>query len=289
MKRRVVCGDIDQSDIIFIQDSSSSTGAGLAGLVYNSAGLTCYYARPLEDDASSPAAAIQIALASQTVTGAHTDGGFVEIDATNLPGFYRIDWPDAMFVAGKLSVAALLKGATNMAPLPVEFGIRSLQDMGLIYKGTVSSVAGGQTALTISTPRSNVVDDYIGAAVIRDVTNVPSATSVEITAYDGAGVITLEAAATFTVAVGDIVEIAVTITLPTGAEFAAALLDLTDGVETGLTVREHFRLGASAEYGKSSGHGNKNPKYRDTNDTKDRITATTDSDGNRTAVTLVKS
>ena len=35
-----------------------------------------------------------------TVTSAHSDGGVKEIDATNMPGTYRIDWPDAAWAAG---------------------------------------------------------------------------------------------------------------------------------------------------------------------------------------------
>ncbi len=63
---------------------------------------------------------------------------------------------------------------------------------------------------------------------------------------------------------------------------AAALLDLADGVETGLTPRQFARLAAAVLLGKSSGGG---AVYRDTNDTKARVTATLDGLGNRTAVT----
>lgn len=279
MKRRIVCGDINQSDEVFIQDSSSTTGAGLTGLVYNSASLTAYYARPLE-------VPVEIPLVTQTVTGAHTDGGFKEIDATNMPGFYRFDSPDAMFVAGKLSVSAMLKGASNMAPLPIEFGIRSLQDMGLLYKGTVSSVAGGQTDLTISTPRSDVVDDYIGAAIIRDVDNVPSAATVEITAYDGAGVITLEAAAPFPVEVGDVVEIAMALSVPTAAEIALAYLTYANGIETGFSPQAAMRIILASASGKSSGAELDNPKFFDPSGTKARIDTLTEANNNRTSVNL---
>ena len=166
------------------------------------------------------------------------------------------------------------------------FKIRSLEDMGLIYKGTVSSIAGGQTAITIATPRSNVLDDYVGAAVIRDVTNVPSAATVQITSSSTGGVLTLDAAAPFAVAIGDIVEILATLTLPTVAAFADEILDRTDGVETGITLRQAMRVILASGAGKTSGNENNNPKFRDPADTKNRITANTDADGNRTAITL---
>jgi hypothetical protein len=69
---------------------------------------------------------------------------------------------------------------------------------------------------------------------------------------------------------------------------ANALLDLAAGVETGLTMRQALRIALAVLAGKSSGWpaGGASEKFRDTNDTKDRVTATVDADGNRTAVTL---
>jgi hypothetical protein len=69
-------------------------------------------------------------------------------------------------------------------------------------------------------------------------------------------------------------------------EIANVLLDLAAGVETGLTVRQALRLHASALYGKLSGAATATISIRDTNDTKNRIVATVDADGNRSAVVL---
>jgi hypothetical protein len=74
--------------------------------------------------------------------------------------------------------------------------------------------------------------------------------------------------------------------VPTAIQNADALLDRAAGVETGLTPRQALRLFAAALLGKVSGAAANAPKFRDTGDTKDRITATTDADGNRTSVTL---
>jgi len=73
--------------------------------------------------------------------------------------------------------------------------------------------------------------------------------------------------------------------LPTDAENATALLDATNGVETGLTPREALRLTTAALAGKISGAETTTVVIRNTADTKDRITATVDADGNRTAIT----
>lgn len=119
MKLLVKKATTNHTVYVFIQDSSSTTGAGLTGLVYNSAGLVCYYVRPL-------AAAVALSLATQTVTGAHSDGGFVEVDATNMPGVYRLDLSDAIIATGVDSVVVHLKGATNMAPLPLEIQLTDI-------------------------------------------------------------------------------------------------------------------------------------------------------------------
>jgi len=66
---------------------------------------------------------------------------------------------------------------------------------------------------------------------------------------------------------------------------ADALLDRTAGVETGWTFRQAMRIILSALAGKASGLGGTTAAYRDMADSKDRISATVDSDGNRSAVT----
>lgn len=73
--------------------------------------------------------------------------------------------------------------------------------------------------------------------------------------------------------------------IPTAAQNAAGLLDLAAGVETGLTLRQTLRLMAAVMVGKVSGAGTGTEVFRDVNDTKARVTATVDLDGNRTAIT----
>ena len=113
MKRLITAGATDQTVYIFVPDSSSTTGAGLTGLAYNTASLVCYYVRDL-------AAATALTLATQTVTGAHSDGGFVEVSSANTPGLYRLDLSDAVCAAGVNNVVVMLKGAANMAPVVLE-------------------------------------------------------------------------------------------------------------------------------------------------------------------------
>ena len=66
---------------------------------------------------------------------------------------------------------------------------------------------------------------------------------------------------------------------------ASDIWDLTNGVEASLTPREALRLIVAASAGKLAGADGTQISIRDINDTKDRIVATVDEHGNRTAVT----
>lgn len=98
---------------IFVLDGSATDGSGLTGLAWNTSGLAWYYIR------EGAASATQVTLATMTV-GTWASGGFKEIDSTNLPGVYEIGVPNAALAAGANSVAMMLQGATDMAPVPIE-------------------------------------------------------------------------------------------------------------------------------------------------------------------------
>lgn len=78
---------------------------------------------------------------------------------------------------------------------------------------------------------------------------------------------------------------AMTLTSGERDSVADALLDRANGVETSLTVRGALRLTAAALAGKLSGAATTTVTIRNVPDTKARITATVDVDGNRSAVT----
>lgn len=97
---------------VVVLDSTSTTGGRKTGLAYNTSSLTAYYTIGL-------AAAVQITLATQTVTGAYSSGGFVEVSSTNAPGLYRLDIPNAAIASGEVCVVTL-QGATGMVPVAEE-------------------------------------------------------------------------------------------------------------------------------------------------------------------------
>lgn len=135
-----------RSEYIFIQDSSLTTGAGKTGLVFNTASLVAYYVRPL-------GSATAITLATQTVTGAFSSGGFVEVDSTNMPGVYRLDVPNAAFATGVDKVVVMLKGAANMAPVLLEYQLVGFDPAALTWLTpttagrTLDVSAGGEAGL----------------------------------------------------------------------------------------------------------------------------------------------
>jgi hypothetical protein len=66
---------------------------------------------------------------------------------------------------------------------------------------------------------------------------------------------------------------------------ATTLLDLSNGIETSLTVREGLRLIVAALAGKVSGAATTTVTIRNYGDDKNRITATVDAYGNRSSIT----
>ncbi len=144
-KRQIVQGATSEILEIFIQDSSSTTGAGLPGLLHNSAGLTCYY------HINTAASAVAVSLVTMTV-GTFTSSGFKEVDSANMPGVYQLCLPNAAYASGK-SVSCILKGAANMAPLPLEIEITqtNVQNAGYMWDVVLAShVTAGSTGFALN-------------------------------------------------------------------------------------------------------------------------------------------
>jgi len=158
MKLSIKAGSTSQTVNIFIRDSSSTTGGGLTGLVYNSASLVAYYALP-------KAASVSITLATlAAVTSAYSSGGFKEIDSTNMPGWYRFDIPDAALASGRF-VSLHFKGATNMAPTPVEIELTGIDNQDATAFGVSridAAVTTRMATFTLPTNFSSLVIDGSG-------------------------------------------------------------------------------------------------------------------------------
>src|SRR5262249_23623289 len=87
------------------------------------------------------AGSVSITLATlAAANSSYSSGGFKEIDATNMKGWYRFDIPNAALgTSNGRCVSIHLQGATNMAPLPIEIELTGWDNQ--------DAVRGGMTAL----------------------------------------------------------------------------------------------------------------------------------------------
>lgn len=108
---------------------------GATGLTASTSGLSARYNR-------TRTASVSIPLVARTIAQAWTAGGFAEVDATNMPGVYRVDIPDAALAAGADDVTVVVRGAsgTNGAVMTVK-----LSSGGLTSAQTASAVWGALT------------------------------------------------------------------------------------------------------------------------------------------------
>ena len=75
--------------------ASTSPGDPVLNLAYNTASLTAY-------SVDAPTGAVtSVTLATQTVTGAYSSGGFVKFDDAKMPGLYRFDIPNGLLASAE--------------------------------------------------------------------------------------------------------------------------------------------------------------------------------------------
>jgi hypothetical protein len=167
----------------------------------------------------------------------------------------------AKFAAGAIDASAISTDAIGSAQLAAT-AVTEFQT-GLATAANLAIVAG---YLDTEIAAIKAKTDTIPASP-ASTTNITAASGVTVSAI-GANVIT-----------------AASIASDAGTELATAFLDLTDGIETSITVRQAMRLIVAACAGKVSGAAGTTVNIRNLADTLDRISATVDADGNRTAVT----
>jgi hypothetical protein len=141
--------------------------------------------------------------------------------------------------------------------------------------GSVVEVAGGVYYYEATAAEVDTVGFLSVRPVKADVYGAPSIVQViALNLYDaaGAGMSRLDATVSSRLA---------------SATYAApnTLLTETNGVETGLTLQQALRLVVAAMAGPRSGIGTGTELYRDTGNTKSRVTMTFDAVGNTASVT----
>lgn len=319
MSRIIKKGATSQSVYFEILDSTSTTGGRKTGLAYNTASLTAYYARN-----GGSATAITLATLA-AANSAYSSGGFKEVDATNMPGVYRLDLPNAAVASGADSVAVTLRGATGMvqASIDIQLTAVDLQDAvrggmtalpnanaeaagGLYTRGTgagqIAQNANGQidartVGMEVDVITSNVIadgafiaskfeDDCItaGAFAADAVAEIQNGLATAANLAIVAGYLDTEIAAikaktdnlpAAPAAVGDI---------PSAASIATAVIAAGD--IDGYSLGDSQKIILAAAAGKVSGGGSGTIVVRAADDSKARITATGDSNGNRFTITI---
>lgn len=169
MKQELLAGVASRTEYLYIRDALS--GAPKTGLVFNTSGLAASYIRSL-------GSRVAITLATQTVNGAWSSGGFAECDGSNLPGIYRFDIPDAAFAAGANKAIVQVIG-TNLLASPLEYQLVAFNPddavrMGLTALPNAAAEASGGLPTLSAAQASN---GTIQANVHRWLTGTPNALS----------------------------------------------------------------------------------------------------------------
>ncbi len=159
---------------VFLQDSSSTTGAGLTGLTNASSGLVCYRAR-LDD---GNAGGTQLSLSAGT-RGTWSSGGFKEKDATNMPGIYELGLDNAGLATASNSVVYMLTGATNLAPCAIEIALVDYDPQDAVRLGLTAlpNVASGTTGAIPTTGTGTAQINVDGSGNVAIGSNVKKNTA----------------------------------------------------------------------------------------------------------------
>lgn len=129
-------GSTSQSVYFLLRDTT--TNQGKTGLVYNSAGAQAAYTRR-----NGSATAITLAtLASPTAS--YSSGGFVEVDATNAPGVYRLDVPDAALASG-----------VSYVMFHIGFSATFTEGLMVLLRQSSSNLGAGSIAHTVTVTNQN--------------------------------------------------------------------------------------------------------------------------------------
>ena len=127
-KRKIAAGSTGITIPISVIDVTSPSGAGLAGILFNTAGLVAEYRR--QGQSSTTAITLQTA-----TLGTWTSGGFI---ADGTRGDYELGIPDAALAAGARWVVVRLYGVTSMLDCKVEIELDAVNYQDAVRFGLTS-------------------------------------------------------------------------------------------------------------------------------------------------------
>jgi hypothetical protein len=301
-----------------LRNSSVSTGAGLTGLTNASANLVI---STIADNEATPTTYTVAGSTVETITTLGTFAAptatkcrFKEVDATNHKGIYELQIADARFAtAGAKSILISISGAANLAECDVVIPLRSVDPYSA--NGFMTGIGGKTYTFDANNKQDVNVFDIGGAGPAAPVTlptnfgafAIDANGRIQIQPGTGTGQVDLTTGrvklvdgsittATYTAG-------AITATVAPNLDAAVSSRSTYSGgavtlsssgldavvVETGINARQALALIGAATAGKASGLDTATAIYfamglSGTSTT--RITATTTTDGNRTATTL---
>ena len=177
---KIKSGSINVSVYYYIVQDASSTSPGepVTGLLFSDieTGGSASYVR--QGAARSDLTIITLASAN----AAHSDGGFILVDDTNMPGLYRCDYPDAAFATGvdQVFLQIVVASANNAVAAPILVDIDDNVDQ------TADHAAGIADIPTVAefNARTLATADYFDPAVdaVATVTTLTNKTGFSLAA-----------------------------------------------------------------------------------------------------------
>ena len=202
---------------------------GSTGLTFSTTGLAAFYTR-------GKAAPVAITLVTQTVTGAYTSGGFVEVSSTNQPGIYRLDLPNAALVDGVDDVTVTVRGAagTNGAVLTISLIAEPTVGAVVVRMGPYQIKAdglGSSQPLDINVGAAQGIDTQVVDANGSGVDITASTLSVKV--YDSGGILVATYVGTATYAADGRLTFAITTAVTgTAGTYTATITRTTSASDT---------------------------------------------------------
>jgi hypothetical protein len=175
MKQIIKQGATSKRLVVFIQNSSLATGAGLTGVTAAASGFNWYYYR--EDNN----AATVVSGTTETL-GTWTSGGFTEISSAHMPGFYEIGVPNAVLAATNSPTWATmqLSGVANMVPVNIEIELSAFDLTTATQPANVVQWLGTAVTSSAGVPYVDAnVTQWLGTAV-TSAAGVPSVSAVVV-------------------------------------------------------------------------------------------------------------
>lgn len=154
----IPAGATDQT--VYIRILDATTGVPNASRAYNDSGIDLEYVR-------SGAAAVDITEATQTASGAHSDGGFVSVGHGN----YRLDLPDAAVASGvrQVQIQGTITGYIVVAcavDLTPSVNVATITDGAIAAADFAAGAIDASAIAADAIGASEIATDAIGAAEI---------------------------------------------------------------------------------------------------------------------------